>query len=158
MLLGIQLLNPASISHRRRLQRYPSHQFHSDFRQWTSFLGIQLFWLPHSGSPPPSCSFWPIPCCLLQAREWADLCAVQKLLNKIISRKPVDQAISRQPNRLAEPIPFILNAYGLGRKVETRRRCWKSLCLQVEEYRTRRATYLDKGSWKHQPSNSNVGS
>lgn len=64
---------------------------------------------PVLAAPPPCRSFWPTPCCLLQAREWAELCAVHKLLHNTVSRKPVDQAISRQLTPFAEPIPFILH-------------------------------------------------
>lgn len=158
MLLRIQLLNPTSSSHRRGLQCSPSHWFCGSFRQCTSVLCIQLFWLPHPTSSPPDCSFWPSPCHLFQARQWAELFAAQKLLNKIISRNPIDWA----PIPFAEPTPFILNLLQIREesrnlkkapKTEDPRRwlcprrwlwCWRS--------------HLCRGGWEHRCSNSNIGS
>ena len=140
MLLGIQLLNPASISHRRRLQCYPSHQFHSDFRQWASFLGIQLFWLPHSGFPAsilfllansmlsPSGQRVGRPVCSLEASKQNN--------HKETSGSGHLQAtwpIGRTNSSFSAACRW-------GRKVEAQRRWWKTLCLHEDECRTRGAT------------------
>lgn len=94
---------------RRKLQCSPPTNFTAPSGNGPQFSALSFSDYPRPAPPPPLRSFWPTPCCLLQAREWAELCAVQTLLHNTVAREPVDQATSRQLSPFAEPTPFILN-------------------------------------------------
>lgn len=101
MLLRIQWLNPTSSSHKRGLQCSPPTNF------GMSGLGPRFSTFSFSDPPlavlPPFHSFWPTLCSLLPTREWAEVSAVQKLLNNMISREPVTGPISRWLPPLQNP-------------------------------------------------------
>lgn len=77
---------------------------------------------------PPSHSFWPTLCSLLPTKEWAEICAVQKLLDN--RKETSDRATSRWPIPFAESLPFILNLL----QIREGNRCCRRLCLQEGDY------------------------
>lgn len=125
---------------------------------WPQFSAFNFSDSPTLAPLPPFHSFWPTPCSLLLTREWAELCAVQKLLNKIISRKPV---IRPFPSDLSPffprwLIPFIVKLLQIREEIRNLEKALED-SVPPSRWLWDQRSHINKAGWKHQPSNSKVG-